>query len=159
MRLSDKNLEALKTAAADCSFVGFGDVLMMVSELQKRRAADKTGHDLLQEAQAAANPPTIVLMDMLLERIENKESFLDRQVLAFFNGLKKGGYFQTICLVDKRALHVVLSALGNVGQDHLIRELVATRGIPTAAGEVPNPIDQLAADFKEGLTDADYSAN
>ncbi|QBJ04511.1 hypothetical protein HOV23_gp062 [Pseudomonas phage Lana] len=184
--LSDKNIQALVLQAADCQPIGAGDVIMLCTELQSRREADKNGvsgvladrliqrlsngDELVPEQVDALRKylpvegreqqlPNVVLMDQLIERIEKKEEMLDRQVLALFNGLKKHGYFQTICVVDKHALHNVLSALGNVGQSHLIREMIATRGLPTAQGGVQNPIDQLAADFKAGLTDADFNAN
>jgi hypothetical protein len=159
MRLSDKNIAALVVAANECdpTGIGYGDVLLLCDEVQTRRAdeladVERTGiSPPFHEAKAVAEPPTVVLMDMLLERIQNNEAFLDRQVLAFFNGLKRGGYFKTVALVNVDALQQVVRALN--GPEYLIRELIATRNLPTTQNGPLNAIDQLCADYEASNAD------
>lgn len=94
------------------------------------------------------------LTDELIKRIRDNEAFGDAQVLGVFNAWKKQGYFQTVTLVNSVALRALLYALSCPEQPHLIREIQATRGLPTAGTEPRNPIDQLIVDEQQGKQDA-----
>lgn len=179
MRLSDKNIEGLLKAAQDNdpTGIGYGDVLLLCDEIQKRRNSNENastslqadrlierlheGHEIGDHQVEAlrkylpvapsSEPPTVVLMDMLLERIQNKEALLDRQVLGVFNAMKKQGFFSTITFVNSEALETVLHAVEHISHlPHMIKELAATRNLPLAQGEKLNPIDQLVKDLNEG---------
>ena len=169
---------------------GFGDVILLCDELQDRRGtgpgaptqalADQLlgrlgeGYDIHEwqkqellkylgpQSQAPALDKTSAtdLVKEVIKCVEESEPLRDADVLALFHTLQRQGYFQTMVTVNKDALYKVLCALGNIQQGHLIREMVATRGMPSAAGQPSdNPIDILSNDFKQGYSHAPAQPN
>jgi hypothetical protein len=151
-RLSDKHIAAIRAAAEDNDQTyGFGDVILLCDELQERRIHEGQ-HQAVDLGKTTAN----ALMRELLKCVEaENEPLSDADVLALFHALRKYGYFQTTCVVDRSALDKLLKALSTPEQPHLIREIQVTRGLPTADSEPRNPIDQLIVDLRSSENAAD----
>lgn len=152
MRLSDKQLADIMSTTQDISQkFGAGIVMLLGGELLERRAEDPVPVPEWVVNEAVTNE---TLMDAVLDRINKKEAFRDADVLGVFNAFQRQGYFSTITFVDSKALRALLYALSCPEQPHLIRELQATRGLPTVEGEPRNPIDQLIVDEQKGKQNA-----
>lgn len=151
MILSDSQLDALvaSTENLDQKF-GVGIVLLLIDEVRQRRAAE------MQDMQTAivevkgpldlSQTSATNLIQELTTCIKKNEPLRDADVLDLFHSLQNREYFQTTCLVDREALKKLLYVLSAPEQPHLLREMQATRGLPTTQDGPRNPIDQLIMD-------------
>jgi len=146
MRLSDKNIEAILSDSRECRAPGMGDVQLLCHEVQERRKGNE-------------NTPTVVVADLLIERLSENGPITDYQVLALVQALKTRGYLQTTTMVNTEALYQLLYALEQGTGSPSVRELQVTRNLPLEPGERPNPIDQLKGDYEEGRRHAPAPAN
>lgn len=148
MILSDSQLEALvaSTENLDQKF-GVGIVLLLIDEVRQRRAAE------LQDMQGPlARSSATDLIKELTACIKQNEPLRDADVLDLFHALQAREYFQTTCLVDRKALETVVHALACTEHPHIVRELQVTRNLPVAEGEPLNPINQLIRDARNAST-------
>lgn len=157
MILSDSQLDALvaSTENLDQKF-GVGIVLLLIDEVRQRRAAE------MQDMQTAivevkgpldlSQTSATNLIQELTTCIKQNEPLRDADVLAMFHALQAREYFQTTCLVDRKALETVVHALACTEHPHIVRELQVTRNLPVAEGEPLNPINQLIRDARNAST-------
>lgn len=92
------------------------------------------------------------LIKELTACIKQNEPLRDADVLDLFHALQAREYFQTTCLVDRKALETVVHALACTEHPHIVRELQVTRNLPVAEGEPLNPINQLIRDARNAST-------
>ena len=164
---------------------GFGDVILLCDELQDRRGtgpgaptqalADQLlgrlgeGYDIHEgqkqellkylgpqsPAPALEQVSAADLVKELIKCVEESEPLRDADVLALFHTLRRQGYFQTSCVVNRKALETVMLAITCTEHPHIIRELMFTRNLPHAEGEPLHPINQLMQDVIHAPTKPD----
>lgn len=149
MILSDSQLDAIVATTEDISAkFGIGVVLLLIDEIRQRRAAELSDMRVVAPKPDLAQTNATDLIQELTTCVKQNEPLRDADVLDLFHALQRAGYFQTITVVNRKALETVVHALACTEHPHIIRELQVTRNLPVAEGEPLNPINQLIQDAR-----------